>query len=262
MRDPALVLCAVLVRAVDAALPQHDSVHVEAARVVAHVLVGRALAAPVWAVEVDGLRLFTGDVVFRQLAVHLVRRCEDECRLWAVQARGFEEVERAARIDLEIRDRIHKRCGHGHLACQVHDRVLAFQMSVEACVVAEVVFHELDAGAVVFLQPCEVAVGAGAAEVVEHSHVPALAGHVRGGVHSEEAGASADEHSTRHEGPYLSRSRTLSGTRWRQSRKLLPGSLLRGAWCRSARRGTPLAERGPRTRRTRRAAAQPGAGRL
>jgi hypothetical protein len=41
--DPSLVLGAHLMRAVDAAHPQHAGGHTEAARIVEHVLVGRAL---------------------------------------------------------------------------------------------------------------------------------------------------------------------------------------------------------------------------
>src|SRR6266566_10107418 len=120
----------------------------------------------------------------------------------------------------------------------MNDRVLALHMSVEACVVAEVVLHELDVGGVVLLQPREVAVRAGPAEVVEQSDLPALAGQVCRGVDPQEAGASGDENSTRHEGPYLSQSRTLSGRRWPRSRPRRRDRRPRVAWCRPGRSDT------------------------
>ena len=94
--------------AIDAALAQNHSVHVEAARVVPHVLVGRPLAASVWTVEVDWLRLFTGPVARLELSIHLVRRGEHHRRLRVVLTGGFEEVQRASSVDLEVRDRVEK----------------------------------------------------------------------------------------------------------------------------------------------------------
>ena len=108
VRDPSLILCAVLVSAIDAALAQNHSVHVEAAGVVPHVLVGRPLAAAVWTVEVDWLRLFTGLVARLELSIHLVRRGEHHRRLRVVLTGGFEEVQRASSVDLEVRDRVEK----------------------------------------------------------------------------------------------------------------------------------------------------------
>ena len=93
-------------RAIDAALSQHDSVHVEAARVVPDVLVRRALAAPIGAVEIDRLALFTGDVVVLELSVDLVRRCEHKRHLGIVLARCLQEVQRAPRVDVEVRGRV------------------------------------------------------------------------------------------------------------------------------------------------------------
>ncbi len=76
VRDPTLVFGAVLMGAVDAALPEDDRVHVEAARVVPHVLIGRAFAAAVRAVKVDRLAFFTGNVVPVELSIHLISRCK------------------------------------------------------------------------------------------------------------------------------------------------------------------------------------------
>src|SRR6267378_5399772 len=106
MGYPALVLGSVLVGAVDAALPQDDGIHAKAAGVVANVLVGSALAAAVRAVEVDRLAFFTGNVVSVELSIHLIRRCENKRRLRIVQPRGLQEIESAARVDVEIRARV------------------------------------------------------------------------------------------------------------------------------------------------------------
>src|SRR6266850_6508366 len=102
MGNPALVLGSVLVSAVDAALPQDDGIHAKAAGIVADVLVGGALAAAIRAVEVDGLAFFTGNVVSVELSIDLVRRCEDKRRVRIVQARGLQDVEGAARVDVEV----------------------------------------------------------------------------------------------------------------------------------------------------------------
>ena len=122
--DPTLVLGAVLVGAVDAALPQDDGVHIEAAGVVPHVLVGRTLAAPVRAVEVQGLRFFTGAVVMVELSVHLIRRCEEKRGVVIVQPDGLEHVERAARIDVEVGVGVEQGGRDRHLPGKVEDRVL------------------------------------------------------------------------------------------------------------------------------------------
>src|SRR5882672_12032426 len=128
MRDPALVLGSVLVRAVDAALAQDDGSHSKAAGVVAHVLVGGALAAAVRAVEVDRLALFTGNVVSIELSVHLIRRCENKRRQRIVKARGLEEIESAARVDVEVGGWVDERSGDRDLAREVEDRVLALHV--------------------------------------------------------------------------------------------------------------------------------------
>jgi hypothetical protein len=66
--DPALVLGAELALPVDAAHPEHHRAQAVAARVVVHVLVGRALRAAVRAVEVERPRL--RDAVRRDLRRH------------------------------------------------------------------------------------------------------------------------------------------------------------------------------------------------
>ncbi len=53
MGDPALVLRSHLPLAVDAAHPEHERRHAEAARVIEHILVGRALRAAVGRVEIE-----------------------------------------------------------------------------------------------------------------------------------------------------------------------------------------------------------------
>src|SRR5512138_2307500 len=56
MGNPALVLGPELVRAVDAAHPEHDRGQAEAAGVLAHILVGTAFGAPVGTGEVELVR--------------------------------------------------------------------------------------------------------------------------------------------------------------------------------------------------------------
>ena len=53
MRDPALILGAVLMRAVDAAHAEHGSREPVAARIIEHVLVGGAFRAAIRAVELQ-----------------------------------------------------------------------------------------------------------------------------------------------------------------------------------------------------------------
>src|SRR5256885_1672612 len=53
MRDPALILGAALMGAIDAAHAEDECLETEASGVIHHVLVGRTLGAPVRAVEIE-----------------------------------------------------------------------------------------------------------------------------------------------------------------------------------------------------------------
>src|SRR5437867_4039068 len=55
MRNPALILCPPLMRAVNAAHPQHSGVQTKGSRVVKHILIRSALRTTVWRAKVEGL---------------------------------------------------------------------------------------------------------------------------------------------------------------------------------------------------------------
>ncbi len=91
MRDPTLILVAVLVRSVDAAHPHDERSQSEAARVIEHVLIRGAFRAAVRAMKIQRSRLCDAvcahaliagyiaaghldDVDVRQTAVNFVRR--------------------------------------------------------------------------------------------------------------------------------------------------------------------------------------------
>ena len=217
---PPLVLGAVLVGAVDAALAEHDRVHAEAARVVAHVLVGRAFAAAVRAVEVDRLGLFTGTVVVVELSIHLIRRCKDERRVVVVRADRLQHVERAARVDVEVRVGVEQRGGHRHLAGKMEDGVLVLHVPRKGARVPHVLFNECDPVGVLGDEPLQVALGARTAQVVEQADVPAVLDQVDRGVDAQEAGAACDED------PAFG----VTRKRWR---RLGLGQPLRGVHCRA-----------------------------
>jgi len=193
VRYPSLVFRPVLMRAVDAALAQDDRVHVKAARVVPDVLIGGSFAASVRAVEVDRLALFTGNVVLVELSVHLIRRCENKRRLGVVQAGGLQEIESAARVDVEVSDGIDQRGGHRDLPREVEDRVLVLHLVDQSAGIPHVLFDEGRARGMARDQPLEVSLGAWPAEVVEHGHVPPVVDQADRRVDAEKARAAGDE---------------------------------------------------------------------
>ena len=195
--DPSLVFGAVLMGAVDAALAEHHGVHVEAARVIPNVLVGRALAASVWTVEVERLRLLAGATLVVELSVDLVGRGEDERCLRIVLTRCLEEVEGAAGVDVEIGARIDDRSGHGDLGGEVKDCVLVFDVLRDRGRIPHVLFNECDPGRMLRDEPLQVSFRARAAQVVEDRRVPALPDEVRGRIDSKESCATGDEDATR-----------------------------------------------------------------
>src|ERR1700687_1682618 len=173
VRDPALILGAVLVSAVDTALAEDHCVHVEAARVVPDVLVGGAFAAHVRAVEVERRRFLARTAVVVELSVHLVGRGEDERCFGVVLAGRLEEVQRAASVDLEIGFRVDQGCGHRHLGGEVEDRILVLDLLGQGAGVSDVLFDEGGAGRMLRDEPPEVSLCTAAAQVVENRNVPA-----------------------------------------------------------------------------------------
>src|SRR4051812_3305086 len=110
--NPTLVLGPELVRAVNAAHPEHDRRYAEGPCVVEHILIGRTFGAAVGAVEVErpglthpglaepGIHWFVPQVATPQLdvlqrAVHLVGRSKNERRRGRLRPDGLEEVEGA-----------------------------------------------------------------------------------------------------------------------------------------------------------------------
>ena len=193
MGDPALVLSPVLVGSVDAALSQDHGVHVEAARVVAHVLVGRALAAAVRAVEVEKLRLLARSVVVVELAVDLVGRGVDDRRVAVVHAHRLEHIEGAARVDVEIGVWIDERSRHRHLRREVKHRVLVRYVPGNGGGVPDVLLDEGRAVGVAREQPLQIPLRSRAAEVVEQRDLPAFLDQVRRGVDAEKTCAAGDQ---------------------------------------------------------------------
>ena len=138
MRDPALVLGAVLMRPVDAAHAQHGSRETVAAGVIEHVLVGGAFRTAIRAVKlqrpglgdagageracrhVAGVAFDEIDVVDR--AINLVCRGEDQPRRAAPSPQRFEQFERGGGVDREIVGRIVETGGHGDLRGEMKHR--------------------------------------------------------------------------------------------------------------------------------------------
>jgi len=148
-------------------------------------------------VKVDRLALFTSDVVLVELSIHLVRRCENKRRFRIVLPRRLEHVQSAARIDVEIGDRVHERRGHSDLARQMEDCVLAFDVVAQGVGVPHVLFDEGRFGRMLGDQPFQVALGPWAAEVVEQGDVPTVLDHADRGVDSEESRAAGDQDPSR-----------------------------------------------------------------
>ena len=106
MGDPTLILCAMLVRSVNAAHAKHDARQAIAACVIQHVLIGCALRAAIRAVERQGAALVdsgsrnfvrwtvtTGSSSQRYVlkcAIHLVRGRKDESGGTAAVAQSLE----------------------------------------------------------------------------------------------------------------------------------------------------------------------------
>src|SRR3954464_4470581 len=120
MCDPALVLVSELPRAVDTAHPQHHRPQLEDALIIADILVRHPLRTAVRAVEIKR-SVFSHPVKkapfirhvaaigamhigsIEQLAVNLVGRRKYDGSMWIAPSYRFEDVQRSAAVDLEIR---------------------------------------------------------------------------------------------------------------------------------------------------------------
>ena len=205
--DPALVLDAELAGAVDAGLPEADGVQAVYPAVVDDVLIGDALGAAVGRVEVEllvlahalgevavlvaAVTLGDGDVL--QLAVDLVGGGIDDKGLGAVPAHGFEDVEGAEGVDLEVFARVVDGGRHGDLPSQVqqHFGSDGGDGRLQRRPVTDITALEADIG--LLLQPVKVVRGPAPGQVVEYRDAPAALGKVACAVDADEAGAAGDQ---------------------------------------------------------------------
>ena len=119
MGHPALVLAPVLVPAVNAGLAENHCPQAERAAVVVHVLVGRALGAPVRSAEVERLILGDRPVEILGLPVDLVGGGENHRRLGCSSANRLQDVERARQVDGKVAERVRQGGGNRDLRRQV-----------------------------------------------------------------------------------------------------------------------------------------------
>jgi hypothetical protein len=237
VRHPALVLGAHLPGSVDAAHPQHAGGQVEAAGVVQDVLVRRALGAAVRGVEiqppalvhaVEADRRVAGQVAVvddlqrhvGQVAIDLVGAGEDQRRAAALAAKGFQHVDRAADVDLEVGDRIGQAGGHRHLGGQVEYGHGVADGAVHGLGVANVADLGADPAGMARLQPGQVAIDARPGQGVEDDDVMAVGGQAIGQVGADEPGAAGDQDGTRC-GAHATRPRISSSLRASTTRSSL-----------------------------------------
>ncbi len=210
--DPALVVGGELAATVDGGVAEDDGVEAEAAGVVEHVLVGGTFGAAVGRVELDGGRLVDAvlvgarlpagggldEVEVLEVAVDLVGGGVDDGRVRRVLADGFEDVDGAEDVDLEVAARRLHAGGHGDLAGEVEDDVRgdAFNGLFDVEGVADVAVDELDWAGLdraERTEPGEVFRRAVAGEGVEYGDLFATVHEVGGEVGADEAGASGDK---------------------------------------------------------------------
>src|SRR5436190_6324216 len=132
MCDPSLVFGAELMRTINAAHSEDDCGQTKSPRVVHDVLIGCAFGAAVGAVKIQllivtdagGANLFVyrlialavqSQIDVLQTAVDLVSRREDNRWRIAGVAHQFKEVQRCARIDIEVINRSGETAGHSNL---------------------------------------------------------------------------------------------------------------------------------------------------
>jgi hypothetical protein len=211
MGDPALVLVAALVRAVDAAHPEYDRGDAEGPGVVAHVLVGGAFEQPygLWKssrarfrdapLAHFGIGRLVAAAVLAQrhvleAAVDLVGRGEDQWRRRGKRAERFEQVQRAAGIHLEVVRGIGEAGGHCDLRGEVKHGGSAAHGLPQRGGVADVSHGNLQiAFAVGVAQAPQVRFHAGAGQVVENKNGAAGVEQAMRQVRADEPGPARDE---------------------------------------------------------------------
>ena len=143
-------------------------------------------------VFVAAVALDDADVL--HLAIDLVGRGIDEEAFRALEANGFEHIERANRVDLEILARIGDGSG---------DRDLRRKM--QHCVRSQFANETLDRVAVTDIgaletdlplapQPIEIVLRATPRQIVENGNRPALLVKMLGRIHADEPGAPRDQY--------------------------------------------------------------------
>ena len=182
------------------------------------VLVGGAFGAAVGAVEVERLRLADGAApVVRQpahaflaqrpalqAAVDLVRRGEQKRSLRRRRPHRLEDVEGAARVDLEVGLRVAHRGRDRDLRGKVEHGVLPADCLANRRPVAYVSMDETQRRPMDALDPGQVLLGPLAGEVVEERDRPAFLEEMIGGVDPDEPSAARDQHGSRgHRGSIL-----------------------------------------------------------
>ncbi len=145
-------------------------------------LVGRRVAAP------HVLHLHVPE-----RAIDLVCAGEDDWRTAPCQACGFEHVERAAGVRLEIVRRLLEAGGYRRLRRKVKHGLGVSEGSFDRAEVADIGDQGLDGAAVAVHQPFEVSLDAGTAEIVENDHVLAVAQKAVGEIAAEKAAAAYDQ---------------------------------------------------------------------
>ena len=209
MRQPALILSAVLMRPVDAAHAENSGREPIAAGIVEYVLIGRAFRAAVGAVELQ--RAALGDAAARQLtarhiaasgcrqvdvvdrAVYLVRRGEDQPRIGAVSAQRLQQIERAAGIDGKVLFRIFEARRHRDLSGEMKHGAGLGKRRAQPRAVAQIGHFDLQAGAVLRQQPPQIRFRSGPRETVQDAHPAPLAQQPVGQISADKTRAAGDQ---------------------------------------------------------------------
>ena len=110
-----------------------------------------------------------------------------------VDTHGFEHVERAAGVDVEVGAGVGQRRRDRDLPGEMEDGVLVGHVLGQRGRVSHVLFDEGDAVGIPGDDPLEVPFRTRAAEVVEQGDVPAVLDQVDGGVDAQEAGSPGDQ---------------------------------------------------------------------
>src|SRR5947209_7168675 len=240
MRDPALILRAHLMRAIDAAHAQHRRQQIEASGIIQNVLIRGALGAAVGRVEVERPMLvdavaaqarFYGQIALvvafkldiAQIAVHLVRAGKEKRRARIVEAQRFQERERTADIHVEIEAGFDQAGRHGDLCRKMENGPAIADRFTNRRPIPDIATGERDFVGVTTLQPFEIVLDAGTCERIEDEDRISFARQPIGKVDANKSGAAGDKDGTRREqrwrggghatSPLASSSRRASSTR-------------------------------------------------